>query len=168
MNAPLRNALVMLPQADSTAPHAEPDVCPLCGMVHMPEPMAKLAPVRAEKLHGMALDLLRITTNAWTPLHNSEAVPMPAATRKRMKELSAEYRKQSGRGYVDAENQEWFSLPMDLRMAILLLAGVDGDLQALANRDWRETPPPERAAIKTASRAIKRHSGRLVALASLW
>lgn len=168
MNATLRNGLVMLPQAAASEPQAEPDLCPLCGLVHLPEPMPKLAPVRADVLPGMALELLRITTDAWTPLHKDDAVPMPAATRKQWAELRQQYRKQSGQGYIDAENQEWFGLPEELRMAILLLAQVDGDLKALANRDWRETPPPERAAIKAVSRSVKRHAGRLVALASLW
>lgn len=126
------------------------------------------APVRADTLPGMALELLRITTQAWSPLHHSDAVPMPAATRKQWAELREKYRRQSGQGYIQAENQEWFALPEDLRMAILLLARIDGDLQALAHRDWRETPPPERAAIKAVSRSVKRHCGRLVALASLW
>lgn len=168
MHAPLRNAAATPPQAIAGTPDAEPDLCPLCGLIHHPEPMALLAPVRADTLPRMALELLRITTHAWTPLHKDDAVPMPAATRKQWAQLREKYRKQSGLGYVDAENQEWFNLPEELRMAILLLAQVDGDLKALAHRDWRETPPPERAAIKAVSRSVKRHCGRLVALASLW
>ena len=92
----------------------------------------------------------------------------PLKVRKQLEVLRKKYRKQSGRGYIDAENQEWFGLPEELRMVILLLAKVSGNLQELAGRDWRETPPPERAAIKAATRAIKRNSGRLVALTSLW
>ena len=48
------------------------------------------------------------------------------------------YQRQSGRGYIDAENQEWFSLPQEMRMAILLVAKIDGNLQELAGRDMRE------------------------------
>lgn len=136
----LRNALVMLPQP---------------------------SPVAAQLLPG-AVDLLRITTEAWGPLRESDAVPMPLAVRKQFEELRKKYRRQSGRGYIDAENQEWFGLPEELRMVILLLAQVSGNLPDLVSRDWRETPPPERAAIKAATRSMKRYSGRLVALASLW
>lgn len=169
MNAPLRNGLVMLPQQQTPMPPAdEPDLCPLCGLVHMPEQAATLAPVQADVLPSAALQLLRITTDAWTPLHPHDAVPMPADVRKQLAKLREQYRRQSGAGYIDAENQEWFGMPEDLRMAILLLANVGGDLRALADRDWRETPPPERAAIKTVARSVKRHAGRLVALASLW
>lgn len=152
MNAPLRNALVMLPPKLAPAGLADAE--------HQPAEAALLMPG--------AVDLLRITIEAWGPLRESDAVPMPLAIRKRWAWLRKEYRKESGRGYIDAENQEWFGLPEELRMVILLLAQVSGNLPDLVNRDWRETPPPERAAIKAAIRSIKRHSGQLVALATLW
>lgn len=142
MNAPLRNGLVMLPQ-------------------HVP-------PADANALLPGALELLRITGEAWGPLRDDDAAPMPHTVRKRWAELRRDYRRSAGCGYVDAENQEWFSLPEELRAVILLLAHIDGDLNALANRDWRETPPAERSAIKCAMRSVKRHSARVVALASLW
>ena len=137
---PLRNALVMLP-----VPAAEP-----------------------QALLPGAVELIRVTVEAWGPLRESDAAPMPLKVREQFAELRKKYRKQSGRGYIDAENQEWFGLPEELRMVILLLAKVSGNLPELAGRDWRETPPPERAAIKAATRSLKRHSGCLVALASLW
>ena len=152
---PLRNALVML--APSLAPTE------LTG-----------AECPASPLLPGAIDLLRITTEAWGPLRESDAVPMPLAIRKQWAVLRKEYREESGRGYVDAENQEWFGLPEEMRMVILLVAQVSGNLSDLVNRDWRETPPPERQAIKAAVRAIKRHfggvnaRGGLVSLASLW
>ena len=149
---PLRNALVMLP----------PTLAPagLADAAHQPAEAAPLMPG--------AVELLHITTEAWGPLRESDAVPMPLAIRQQWSDLRKKYRSQSGRGYVDAENQEWFGLPEELRMVILLLAQVSGNLPDLVNRDWRETPPPERAAIKAATRSIKRHSGQLVALATLW
>lgn len=143
----LRNALVMLP----------PKLAP-----------ADAASVAAAELLPGAVELLRITVEAWGPLRESDAVPMPLETRKQWAVLRKEYCKQSGRGYIDAENQEWFNLPEELRMVILLLAQITGNLPDLVSRDWRETPPPERAAIKAATRSLKRYSGRLVALASLW
>ncbi|MGD9758832.1 MAG: hypothetical protein AB7U71_15070 [Comamonas sp.] len=155
MNAPMRNALVMLP----------PKLAPADVLVAECPPDTSAQP--SALLPG-AVELLRITVEAWGPLRESDAVPMPLETRKQWAALRKEYRKQSGRGYIDAENQEWFSLPEELRMVILLLAQVSGNLPDLVGRDWRETPPPERAAIKAATRSLKRHSGRLVALASLW
>ena len=115
-----------------------------------------------------ALALLRITAEAWAPLHKDDAVPMPLVIRQRWKNLRERTQRQTGRGYIDAENQEWFSLPQEMRMAILLVAKIDGNLQELAGRDMRETPAMERQAIKAVSRSMKRHAGRLVALASLW
>ncbi|MDR0216403.1 MAG: hypothetical protein LBJ15_20725 [Comamonas sp.] len=155
MNAPMRNALVMLP----------PKLAPADVLLAECLPATSAEP--SALLPG-AIDLLRITTEAWGPLRESDAVPMPLSVREQFAALRKAYSKQSGRGYIDAENQEWFGLPEELRMVILLLAKVSGNLQELAGRDWRETPPPERAAIKAATRAIKRNSGRLVALTSLW
>ena len=141
MNASLRNALVMLP----------PKLAP-----------ADAASVTAAELLPGAVELLRITVEAWGPLRESDAVPMPLETRKQWAVLRKEYRKQSGRGYIDAENQEWFGLPEELRMVILLLAQITGNLPDLVSRDWRETPPPERAAIKAAARAIKRRNSSVI------
>lgn len=165
MYAPLRNGLVMLP---ATAAPAEPVPCNPQPMLHIPQSVAVLTPVAAGMLMPGALVLLCLTAEAWAPLREADAVPMPHAVRKRWEKLRKAYRRSAGRGYIDAENQEWFSLPEELRVAILLLAHIEGDLKALANRDWRETPPAERAAIKCAMRSVKRHSGRMVALASLW
>ena len=133
-----------------------------------PMAVAEQAPMRSGVLLPGARELLRITAEAWAPLHKSDAVPMPLVIRKRWKKLRESYQRQSGRGYIDAENQEWFSLPQEMRMAILLVAKIDGNLQELAGRDMRETPAMERQAIKAVSRSMKRHAGRLVALTSLW
>ena len=152
MNAPLRNALVMLPPKLSPAGLAD----------------AEHQPAEPQPLLPGAVELLHITTEAWGPLRESDAVPMPLQIRKQFERLRKAYCKQTGRGYIDAENQEWFALPEEMRMVILLVAQVSGNLPDLVSRDWRETPPPERVAIKAATRSIKRHSGQLVALASLW
>lgn len=115
-----------------------------------------------------ALDLLRITADAWGPLREDDAAPMPLAVRKKLKALREDYRRSAGRGYIDAENQEWMALPVRWRMALLLLCGVEGDLPTLASRDIQSMPPPERGAIKSELRLAKRHFARLVALVSLW
>ena len=53
---------------------------------------------------------------------------------------------------ISAAAIEWVSLPLELRMALLLLAGVDGDLSSLGRRAWGEFTPPERAAVQVATR----------------
>ena len=68
----------------------------------------------------------------------------------------------------DSESREWSALDAGHRMAMLLLAGVDGDLGELAQRDWRELPPLEREAIKYEVRAAKAAFSRLMALSGRW
>ena len=52
--------------------------------------------------------------------------------------------------------------------ARMLLAGVDGDLGALAQRHWRELPEPERVALKAEARFARREFSRLHALTGRW
>ncbi|PJO38761.1 hypothetical protein CTI10_008190, partial [Delftia acidovorans] len=47
-----------------------------------------------------------------------------------------------------AESREGRAWPGHYRMALVLLAGIDGEIEELALRDWREMPPPERDAIQ--------------------
>ena len=164
--AVLRNGLVMLPregQHGEAVADARPGLCPLCGLCHAPG---------HEALLSGAVELLRITLEAWTPLHKNDAVPMPLVIRKRLNKAREEYRRKAGRGgYINAENAEWRAMPQRLRMALLLLCAVDGDLPTLASREFQEMTPPERARIKAEVRIMKRlfgQPGRLVALASCW
>jgi hypothetical protein len=148
----LRNGLVMLPPQSCQS--AEVDAAP--------------EPTEAEALMPGAVDLLSVTVEAWGPLREADPVPMPLDVRKKLVKLREDFRRNSGRGYIDAENQEWFALPPRWRMALLLMCGVDGDLGTLASRDFKAMPPPERGAIKSEVRLAKRHFTRMVALASLW
>ena len=68
----------------------------------------------------------------------------------------------------DSESLEWAKLDTGHKMAMLLLAGVDGDLVDLTKRDWRELPGPERDAIKREVRAAKNAFSRVVALSGRW
>lgn len=68
----------------------------------------------------------------------------------------------------DSESAEWRKLDLGHKMAMLLLAGVDGDLVTLADRDWRELPKVERDAIKAEVRAAKLAFSRVVALSGRW
>ena len=202
MNAPMRNALVMLPPKLAPA-----DAVPANGQ-----------PAGAAVLLPAAVELLRITNDEWFPLYpgnrvvellanllsigqdkqiplhtsreamrnfaeldailrtateqetrkNAVAVPPSCETRAQLYRLRKDFRKKSGHGYIDAENSEWHALPVRIRMALLLLCGVDGDLDALANRDFQSMPPPERQAIKTEVRLAQRHFARVRALGSVW
>jgi len=72
------------------------------------------------------------------------------------------------RQWSDAESREWARLSETHRMALMLLAGVDGDLGALAQRHWRELPEPERMALKAEARFARREFSRLHALTGRW
>lgn len=74
----------------------------------------------------------------------------------------------SKRQWSDAESREWARLAETHRMALMLLAGVDGDLGALAQRHWRELPEPERVALKAEARFARREFSRLHALTGRW
>ena len=74
----------------------------------------------------------------------------------------------SGGRESDAESLEWTRLEQGHKMALLLLAGIDGDLAALSHRAWRELPEPERQAIKSEARAMKKSFGAVSALSGRW
>ena len=50
-------------------------------------------------------------------------------------------------------------------MLMLLVAGVDGDLDALALRNWHELPRPEQCAVNISIRGLRAELLGLVALA---
>ncbi len=114
------------------------------------------------------LDLILRNATAQDERLKDEAAPQPKEVRAQIAVHRKFFRRKSGYGYIDAENSEWHALPVRIRMALLLLCGVDGDLDALANRDFQAMPPPERQAIKTEVRLAKRHFGRVKALDSIW
>ncbi|KQO24206.1 hypothetical protein ASF11_21715 [Acidovorax sp. Leaf76] len=70
--------------------------------------------------------------------------------------------------WSDAESREWARMAETHRMALMLLAGVDGDLGVLAQRHWRELPEPERIALKAEARFARREFSRLHALTGRW
>lgn len=83
--------------------------------------------------------------------------------------LRDEYTKLATGGRVsDSESREWAGLETGHKMAMLLLAGVDGELVELASRDWRELPAPERDTIKREVRSAKAAFSRLMALSGRW
>ena len=83
--------------------------------------------------------------------------------------LRDEFVQRATRGRVsDAEALEWRRLDQGHRMALLLLAGIDGDLSVLSLREWRELPEPERQAIKDQVRHAKRAFAAVAALSGRW
>lgn len=53
-----------------------------------------------------------------------------------------------------ARSRDWAMLPVEARMAVLLLSGVDGDLQRLAARKFAEFPNDEKIAVQVAIRSL--------------
>lgn len=89
--------------------------------------------------------------------------------RARLSQLRDEIVSQmTGGRHVCARSREWAALPLELRMAVLLIAGVDGDVSALARRAWREMPGPEREAVRGTIRNFSRALGASPALVSRW
>lgn len=91
------------------------------------------------------------------------------AQRARLRELQNEFVKKATRArYSDAESLEWARMPDEHRMSLMLFADLDGDLGALAQRDWREFPPHERSAVKEQARRARSVFGVLHALTGRW
>ena len=93
----------------------------------------------------------------------------PAQCRTRLRELQNEALSRiTGGRWSDMEAREWASISLGHRVCLLILAGV-GDtfegLSALADRDWREMPPPERDAIKLQVRALRKAMAKVCNLA---
>lgn len=66
-----------------------------------------------------------------------------------------------------ARSAEWRALSLDLRCALIILAGIEGGEEwRLAGREWRELPPPERAALRAVMRRVHAELGRAWALFS--
>lgn len=100
---------------------------------------------------------------------NPGAVTVEACKARLFGPLRDEFVKRATRGRLShAEDAEWSRMDQGLRMAMLLLAGVDGDLVALSHRAWRELPEPERQAIKAQIRHAKRSLSAVSALSGRW
>lgn len=74
----------------------------------------------------------------------------------------------TGGNHVCARSREWAAMPLELRMAVLLIAGIDGDMSDLARRGWREMPLPERDAVRGVMRNFARVMRDSPALVSRW
>ena len=72
--------------------------------------------------------------------------------REHLRRIAEETRARQAETREGMEAREWAAVPMPHKVIALMLAGVDGDLDALADRPWRAVPPPEREAIRGAMR----------------
>ena len=186
---PLRNALVLLPQS---AAEQQPLLPGAVELLHVTTE-EWFPPFPGYRVVQLLENLLSIVKDKQIPLHTSNdamrsfaeidlilrnataqedrkkdrSAPPSNEVRAKLYSLRKDFRRKSGHGYIDAENSEWHALPVNVRIALLLRAGVDGDLDALALRDFQAIPPPERAAIKTEVRLDKRHFARTRELARL-
>lgn len=52
------------------------------------------------------------------------------------------------------EAREWAAMSGVHRTLAHMMAGIDGDLDALADRPWRAIPDPERDALRDATRGL--------------
>lgn len=59
-----------------------------------------------------------------------------------------------GRSHACARSREWANMSDDVRMCVMLLAGLDGDLGQLATRKFAEFSTDEKIAVQVAIRAI--------------
>jgi hypothetical protein len=53
-------------------------------------------------------------------------------------------------------SHEWATLTLEFRMVVLLMAGIDGEIQAVARKDWREFPLVEQESCRSVMRSMRR------------
>src|SRR5256885_854795 len=76
--------------------------------------------------------------------------------RIRLRELQREAAQRCANGRCgSAESREWAGLASHYRMALVLLAGIDGEIEELGPRGWRGMPPPERGALRPPIPALR-------------
>jgi hypothetical protein len=79
------------------------------------------------------------------------------AARARLFQLSDEITRQISKNKQScARSKEWAALSIEARMAVMLLAGLDGDLSDLARKSWPEFTPAEKTAVQIATRGLFR------------
>ena len=100
----------------------------------------------------------------------SAPAPAKGEALQRLMELRDEFVQISSQGrFVEAASREWRQIPMQWRMALLMMAGIGvdvADLEKLASRHWHRFPEPERQAIKAVIRDGRQHLRGVTALAA--
>lgn len=86
--------------------------------------------------------------------------------RKKLQQLRDEAAVRS-KGYkptTSLESIEWKRLSVQTRTMLIIFAGIDGDLDQLAVRDWHEMPRPEQVQLVLIIRRMRCEFTDLVAL----
>ena len=79
------------------------------------------------------------------------------AHRDKLRELSDSIVRDLSKGRFQCRRSaEWSALPVEHRMGFMLIAGIDGDLSALAMKRWPEFTPAEHEALQIAIRSMHR------------
>ena len=93
----------------------------------------------------------------------------PDECRARLRMLKDDaVRRASNQTWSSAESKEWHEMPREHRMCLVLLAGIEGEIPDLAERDWRAIPPPERDGIKAQLRGLRKSLSKVCSLAGGW
>lgn len=74
--------------------------------------------------------------------------------RAHLARIAEEMREQASESRDAAEAREWARLAGVHRTLAHVVAGIDGDLEALADRPWRAIPDPEREALREGMRGL--------------
>lgn len=90
-----------------------------------------------------------------------------ATARKKLTQLrdEAAVRAAGERPSTSLESIEWKRLSIQTRTLLIIFAGIDGDLDSLALRDWHEMPRPEQFQLILSIRRMRGEFMDLVALA---
>jgi hypothetical protein len=82
-----------------------------------------------------------------------------------LQNLRDQFARIASRGrFSTAAAREWAGLLHEHRMALLMLAGIDGDLGDLGERSWLEIAEDERVRIRAAARSLQKDVRPLAAL----
>jgi hypothetical protein len=70
-----------------------------------------------------------------------------------------------GRYGGSMQDDEWFSYSPQFRLCAVMIAGIEGDTAALCLQRWQRFTPPEREALASALRSLRRGSEKVRACA---
>lgn len=121
----------------------------------------------AEQLKAEAKALKAIKPKK--PVHEGKPAKMLTVqeARERLKVQRDKLLQKASMGvWFDGESREWSRISHEHRVMIMMLAGIDGDLEMLASRAWREFTPAERDSVKCQMRLAKRTFSNVAALCS--
>lgn len=84
---------------------------------------------------------------------NGGIVSVPEV-RAQLARIAEEMREHASESRDAAEAREWARMAGVHRTLAHVVAGIDGDIEALADRPWRAIPDPEREALREGMRGL--------------